>query len=220
MVSIFFVGSVFGLIYYEKIITLILTIFNFEGVNIVFTSPFQYITLAINSGLIVGMLAVFPIVVVQLLSFLKPALKRSEYKLTASLIPASIFLTVLGFGYGVFIMRYVVFIFLERSVSFDIGNFLDISRLLSQTMLTSILMAVAFQFPIILTILMRLGVVKPKTLADQRLVAYSVSIIFAALLPPTDLLSLVLLTLPLVILFEFTLLLNKVIVKEKKKGHS
>ena len=67
--------------------------------------------------------------------------------------------------------------------------------------------------PVVLTALMRLKVVPYKTIAKQRLVAYCGSLIFAALLPPTDILSLVLLTMPLVFLFEITLILNRIVLK-------
>jgi len=60
---------------------------------------------------------------------------------------------------------------------------------------------------------MRLKVVKYKAFIKQRFIAWAVAIVFSALLPPTDILSLILLTLPLVILFEFTLILNRLIFK-------
>jgi len=47
--SIFLISSALGFIYYEKIITTSLGIFNLEGINIVFTSPFQFLELSVNS---------------------------------------------------------------------------------------------------------------------------------------------------------------------------
>jgi sec-independent protein translocase protein TatC len=215
--SVFFISSILGFIYYEKIITFSLNIFKLEGVNIVFTSPFQFLELAINSGLLVGLIAVFPLLMSQVLAFLKPALSREEFKVVVSLVPLSIILFVFGFLYGVFIMRYVLVIFYEKSVELSIGNFLDVSRLLSQILLTSALMGLAFQFPVALTILMRLKITSHEAIVKQRLVAYAFSVIFAAFLPPTDLLSLGLLTIPLVILFETTLLLNRLVFKANLK---
>ena len=218
--SIFLIASVLGFIYYEKVITFSLNIFKLEGVNIVFTSPFQFLELAINSGLLIGLVAVFPLLVAQILGFLKPALSRQEYKVVVSLMPLSIILFIFGFFYGVSIMRYVLVVFYEKSVELSIGNFLDVSRLLSQILLTSALMGLAFQFPVALTVLMRLKITSREAIAKQRLVAYAFSVIFAAFLPPTDLLSLGLLTIPLVILFETTLLLNKVVFKTPAKKPS
>lgn len=211
--SIFIICAAVGFMYYENIIRFVLSIFDLKGLNIVFTSPFQFFTLAVDSALLVGFIAILPIVIFQILSFLKPALRRSEYKAALALLPIALLLFISGFTFGVLIMKYVVIIFFQKSVELNIGNFLDISRLLSQILITAILMGTAFEFPIVLTILMRLKILKYHAIAKKRLLVYVLSLIFAALLPPTDLLSLVLLFLPLALLFELTLLLNRYVLK-------
>jgi sec-independent protein translocase protein TatC len=70
-------------------------------------------------------------------------------------------------------------------------------------------MGVVFEMPIILTILMRMKIVKRSYLVKKRRWVYAATIIFALLMPPTDILSLTLLTVPLWFLFEIALLLNK-----------
>lgn len=211
--SIFIVCAVVGFMYYENIIRFVLKIFDLKGLNIVFTSPFQFFTLSVDSALLVGFIAILPIVIFQILSFLKPALNRSEYKAVLALLPITLLLFISGFTFGVLIMKYVVIIFFQKSVELNIGNFLDISKLLSQILITAILMGAAFEFPVVLTILMRLKILKFHAVAKKRLFVYVISLIFAALLPPTDLLSLVLLFLPLALLFELTLLLNRYVLK-------
>lgn len=213
IVSLFVVAAVFGFFYYERIITFILSFLSFKGINIVFTSPFQFFTLAINSGIFVGFLIIFPLILYQVLAFLKPALRAKEYKLIVVLLPLSILLFLGGFAFGIAVMKYVVAIFYQKSVELQIGNLLDVELLLSKIVLTGLFMGLAFQFPIVMTILMRLKIVKYRLFAGQRLFAYSFAIIFAALLPPTDILSLILLTLPLVIMFELTLILNRIVLK-------
>lgn len=211
--SVFIISSSVGFIYYESIIRFVLGIFHLDGINIVFTSPFQFFSLAINSALLIGFIAVLPMVIFQMLSFLKPALNRSEYRAILYLLPVTLLLFISGFTFGVLIMKYVVIIFFQKSVELNIGNFLDVSKLLSQILMTSILMGTAFEFPVILTVLMRLKIFKYHTIVKKRLLVYATSLIFAVLLPPTDLLSMVLLFLPLALLFELTLLLNKYVLK-------
>lgn len=213
VVSIFVASGILGFIFYQKVINLSLKIFALEGVNIVFTSPFQFLNLAVTSGLLISTLVIFPLIILQVLSFLKPALNNKEYRTITSLLPLSILLFTAGFGFGVVIMRYVIRLFYQKSVELQIGNFLDISTLLSQILLTSVLMGLAFQFPIVLTILIKLKVLRYRTIEKQRLWAYTASLIFATLLPPTDLLSLFFLFLPLALLFELTLLLNRWVLK-------
>jgi len=210
---IFFIASILGFFYYENIIMFVIRLVKLEGVNIVFTSPFQFVNLAISSALVIGVIVSFPVIILQTLSFLKPALKPKEFKLIISLLPLSLLLFAFGFIFGFFIMRYVINLFYVKSLQLNIGNLLDISKLLSQILMTSSLMGIAFQYPIVMTVLMRLGIVRHRTFVKQRPFAYVIALFFAAILPPTDILSLVLLTLPLVILFETTLILNRLFLK-------
>jgi sec-independent protein translocase protein TatC len=211
--SVFLIASILGFFYYEPIIRFIIGFINLEGVNIVFTSPFQFVNLAISSAFLVGITISFPLIILQVLSFLKPALRPREFKLIISLLPLILLLFVFGFIFGFFIMRYVINLFYVKSLELEIGNLLDISSLLSQILITSTLMGLAFQYPIVLTLLIRFKVVKLKMIAHQRPFVYLIILIFAALLPPTDVLSLVLLSLPLAILFETTLILNKLFLR-------
>lgn len=215
VVLFFIVAAGLGFLQYERIVRFILAVYKLDGVNIVFTSPFQFMNLAVSSGLFVGIVSVFPLIIIQLLSFLKPALRDKEFKTVVYLIPLSIFLFIFGFATGSLMMRYVVELFYEKSLSLEIGNFLDISKLLSQIIVTSALMGAAFQFPIVLTLLISLKVVKLKVIESQRLIAWGSSLIFAALLPPTDVFSLVMLTAPLIVLFELTIVMNRFIFRKK-----
>lgn len=211
----FIAASAVGFIFYEKIIRFVLNIFQLEGVNIVFTSPFQFINLAIQSSLIVGLIAVFPVILVQLIAFLRPALSPKEFKKALIMTPTTLILFITGFTYGISIMRYTIVIFYQKSQELAIGNLLDVSAFISQILLTALLMGIAFQFPLILTVLIKVGLANTRTVAKKRVFFYAGSLIFASLLPPTDLLSLVFLFAPLIVLFEATLILNKTFLKKK-----
>lgn len=213
--AVFATASIVGFIYYEKIIKFLIDILSLKGINIVFTSPFQFINLSISCGITSGIVLVFPLLIYQILSFLKPALREKEYKMLTRFLPFSIVLFLTGFLFGFLIMKWQIQIFLVNSVSLGIGNVLDISHLLSIVLLTSILMGIGFQFPIIIFFLMRIGIVKHHQLAKLRLWVYLGSFIFAVLLPPDSILADILLTLPFVILFELALILNRI--SERKK---
>lgn len=208
-VIIFVAASLVGFIFYEKIIRFILDIFALEGVNIVFTSPFQFINLAIQSAFIVGLIVIFPIAIYQIMSFVKPALSKREFKNMVMLLPLSLILFITGFSYGIIIMRYTVTIFYQKSVELSIGNLLDVSQFLSQTLVTAIMLGVALQFPLIMTLLIRMNVVQKSVFAKKRVFFYGASLLFATFLPPTDLLSLVFLFSPLIFMYEVTILLNR-----------
>lgn len=214
---LFLAVSLLGFIFYEKIIIFILRIFQIKGVNIVFTSPFQYITLAINSSLFLGLTITLPVITSQVLAFLKPALYPKEYRTITILLPISLILFLAGFAYGILIMKYTITLFYQQSQDLGIGNFLDISEFIAQVLTTAILLGIAFLFPLILTFLLRLEIITRQIISKHRKYAYLIFIIFVVFLPPNDLFTNLLLFLPLAFLFELTLILNNMIPKSKHR---
>lgn len=207
---VIFVTSCFlGFFFYENIIRFLIGFLGLKGINIVFTSPFQFINLALSCGVATGLIISLPLLVFQILSFLRPALKNTEFKTVLDFLPFSFLLFLFGFLSGALIMKWQIEIFLERSISIGIGNILDISRLLTTVLLTSTFMGVGFQFPIVLLLLLRMGLTSRKQLASKRKWVYLGSFIFALLLPPDSILADVILSMPLIILYELTLLLDK-----------
>lgn len=215
-IVIFVVATITGFIFNEQIVKFLISGLSLEGINIVFTSPFQFINLAISCGLATGIVVVLPLFIIQVLSFLKPALKQSEYKLIITYLPLVMLLFVVGFIFGAVIMKWQIEIFLARSIALGIGNILDISGLLSTVLLTSALLGLGFQFPIVLLILMKLNIITRKKLAKKRKWVYLGSFVFTLFLPPDSILADIILSLPLILLFEMTLLLNWKQSRQKK----
>jgi len=216
-VFVFLAATAVGFFFYEEIIRLLINALSLKGINIVFTSPFQFINLSIGCGLVTGLIVVLPFFTAQVLYFIKPALKSKEFKTLIKLLPFSVILFVFGFCFGALIMKWQIEIFLNRSVALGIGNILDISSLLTTVFLTSALMGVAFQFPIILLLLLRIGILKHKKLSHGRFWVYLFSFVFAMFLPPDSILADICLSLPLIILFEITLAINRIFEKNSAK---
>ena len=207
--ALFLIGATVGFIYFEPIIKTVMKFYDLKGLNIVFTSPFQFLNLSIDAAVTIGIIVVFPVILYQLLSFLKPALKEKEYRLVISSVPTSLFLFLVGFGFGSWIMKFVVSVFSQQSSELHIQNLWDIQNFLENIFLTSLLMGILFQFPVILTPLIRLKVIKYSTIVNWRLPIYVILLIFTIMMPPTDILSDCLIFFPLAFLFEITLLLNR-----------
>lgn len=213
IVSIFLIAWTVGFIYYRQIVLFIMNLFDLQGINIAFTSPFEFISLAFNAGLLLGVSFTLPFILFQFFSFFKPALRTNEYRLILSFFPLNIILFVIGFGFGVFMMRFVISIFAQRTAELQIENLWDINLFLTQIVFTALLLGLFFQLPVILSILLKLGALKYSGLTKKRPYIYAVGLIFVVLLPPTDLFSLVAMYLPLVAMFELTLLFNRNIAK-------
>ena len=130
-------------------------------------------------------------------------------------IPFSMVLFSIGFSFGILIMKWQIQLFLTKSVELGIGNVLDISKLLSTVLLVSVIMGIAFQLPLVILLLSRLGIINHQQLARQRLWVYFGSLFLTILLPLDSILADILLALPIVVLFELTILLNRIFDRKK-----
>jgi sec-independent protein translocase protein TatC len=209
VLALFLVGFILGAFYYQVILTNLIGLFQLEGINLVLTSPYQFIGLSLKTGAITGLVLCLPLFVFYLLKFIRPALAPKEYKLLIQLLPLSVVLFVIGFSFGIWIIQFVIDLFSRTSASFSIENIWDLSGFLSQILLAGISLAFVFQLPVVLTVLLRLGVVSSKVVGEQRKIIYSVAMVLAALLSPADILSFFIFTLVSLFLFEVTLLLNR-----------
>lgn len=200
-----FVGGFLGA---GIILKTILGVFKLENVVIATTSPFQYVTVAMDVGFFLAIMASVPYIIYSFYVFTIPALTKSEKRGLLKSTPISFLLFIVGFTYGFFILYYSLGMLAAINVSLGIANIWNVSQFLSQIFITAALLGLVFEFPLLLTLLIKLGVMSPQTLRNKRRVAYFCIFCITAMLPPTDVLSLFAMVVPLVLLYEVTVLLN------------
>ncbi len=202
------IAGTVGFIYYQRILNFIIAFFNLKGITMVMSSPYQFFSLAVNTALASGFTIALPTTAYILISFLKPALKKEEYRILYALIPLSFILFIGGFAFGTWILQFVISIYSNTSTQFNLTNLWDIENFFGQIIVMGVSMGVLFQLPIILTALLRLHLIQISQLTQYRRFVYLLIVVFAVLMPPTDALSMVLISVPPFFLFELTLLLN------------
>ena len=206
---VFLGGGILGFAYYQKILSFIMNLFKMEGINLVLTSPYQFIDLAVNTGLLTGLVCALPLLGYFLLTFVRPALAEREYGLLVRLYPLAVVLFVVGFFFGSWIIQLIIDLYSQTTLEFSVNNLWDVSHFFNQILMTGISLALIFELPIILTALLKLKFIKIGFLKKSRKFIYSAILIFVAFLPPNDIISLALLSVPPLLLFEITLLLNR-----------
>lgn len=205
---IFALTFVLGLFSAHVFFPFLVTFFSVPGVTIVATSPFQLLQLTMSAGFLTAIIFTIPYAFLQTYSFLRDGLLPKERRLIFLLIPSSIFLFAGGFAYGSAVMYFAIGLIAQVNVGFGITNLWDISQFISQLLITSALLGVIFEFPLILTVLIQLGLCTTRFLRQNRRLAYAGILVFVALLPPTDGLSFMVMSLPLVALYEVTIFVN------------
>lgn len=190
------------------IVKTMIHLLDFKDVSIVITSPFQMVDIAMSTGFFIASVIMAPIIIYQIYSFLSPGLMPKEKRLFILLIPVALALFFVGFAYGFMTLYFGISLIAEINVSLGVVNYWDIGKFISDIVLTSSLLGIIFQFPIVITFLIRVGVINSLFLKTKRRIAYFTIFIFVSLLPPTDGLSLILMAVPMLLIYELTILVN------------
>ncbi len=167
---------------------------------------------------VVGFVIGSPVFFYQIWSFIEPAFevttKRKTF-LTAFFIT---FFFVIGISFGYLILvPFALQFFTQFQISDVIRNDFDINAYFSSLTTWVISCGMIFQIPIISYSLSKIGLLTPELLKKFRRHAVVASLVLAAFLTPPDPVSQILIGIPLLVLYEFSILISRVAVKQRKK---
>lgn len=164
-----------------------------------------------------GIIIAFPVILYQFWRFISPALYESERKYAVSFILSSSILFFLGVLFGYFVIVPLSINFLANyTVSAIVKNSIDLDSYISMLKTTVIACGLVFEMPIIIFFLAKLGLVTADFLRKYRRYAFVIILIVAAVVTPPDVVSQVIVTIPLVILYEASILIAARMNKNKK----
>lgn len=172
----------------------------------------QFIS-SISIAFVSGFIIAFPYIFWEFWRFIKPALTEKEVKTTRFAIVFVSFFFFTGAAFGYYLLAPFTFSFLGN---YQLGNMhmLETRPMLSDYVdnLVNITIgaAIAFQLPVVAYVLTRIGLVTPSFLKTYRKYAYVAILIVAAIITPSpDWMSQMIVCVPLVILYEFSIILSK-----------
>jgi sec-independent protein translocase protein TatC len=170
------------------------------------------------TAIIAGFIVAFPYVMFQFWSFIKPALYENERRHASGAVAvmSGLFFTGVLFGYYL-IVPFSLDWLASYSISSEVVNQINILSYISSV--TSIVIAggVAFELPVLVYFLSKIGVLTPKFLRKYRRHSYVVLLIIAAIITPPDVLSQIIVCIPLVILFELSIIISGKVEKARLK---
>lgn len=174
---------------------------------------------ALNIAMIGGIIVAFPYIFYELWRFIRPALSKKELKYGSKSIFWVSFCFLLGAAFGYYVLAPFTFNFLAN---FNIGTtgaytYLPTLDDYISTM-TNLLLGcgVAFELPVLAVVLAKIGLITAKFLKKSRRLAYVLILVVAAILTPSpDWISQAIVAMPLVLLFEISIILVKKVDTEK-----
>ena len=166
---------------------------------------------------VVAIVGTIPVLAFQLWLFVKPALTTTEKRVTLSYIPSLFLLFILGLCFGYYIIfPNVMHFLLELGGDLFLTNF-TVEKYFRFLMQMTIPFAVLFELPAVVMFLTSLGIINPYTLSKMRKYAYFVLIVIAIIISPPDFMSDFLVTIPLLVLYEISISLSKIVYKKRQK---
>lgn len=162
-----------------------------------------------------GLILSFPFIVYQLWSFIRPGLKSKEIKAVRGLVAYVSLLFFSGVAFGYFLLAPLSIQFLGSYTFSDVA--LN-PTLLSYLKLTTSLVfgtGLLFQLPVLIYFLARIGLVTSAFLKKYRRHAFVVNLIVAAILTPPDVMSQLLVSMPLLVLYEASIVIAARVEKQE-----
>ncbi len=166
-----------------------------------------------------GFIIAFPYVFWEFWKFVKPALSPKELKKTRGVIfwVSILFFTGVLFGYYI-LTPFMVNFYFSYTLSDKIVNFPNFSDYIENLIYTTVGIGVLFQMPLLVMVLARIGILTAKFLRKYRRHAFVIIVIAAAIITPsTDPFSLTIVTIPLYLLFEASIIVASRINKSQEK---
>lgn len=170
------------------------------------------------TSIIAGIIIAFPYILYQLWLFISPALYENERKYAASFVIISSFLFFVGilFGYYVITPLSVNFLGAYR-VSDQVLSNIDIDSYMSLLRTSVLVSGIIFELPIIVYFLTKLGIVTPTFLRTYRKHSLVVVLIISAVITPPDVVSQIIVSIPIILLYEMSILISVIVYKKKLK---
>lgn len=186
---------------------------NFQSMTL--SGQFSY---ALMMSIMGGAVLAFPYIFYQLWSFVKPGLKFKERKMAKGIVfyVSILFFTGILFGYFVVAPLSVQF-FGAFQITDKIRNDFTISSYMSTILSTVFYTGLFFLLPVVTYLLVKIGLFTPEFLVKYRKHAVVVILILAAIITPPDVISQVIVTIPIYLLFEISVLVAKRVAKNQQE---
>ena len=156
-----------------------------------------------------------PFLLYQAWAFVAPGLYRHEQRLALPLFVSATVLFYAGAAFAYFAVLPLVFGFLTATVPAGVAMMTDISHYLDFVLVTFLAFGLCFEIPVAVVILAALGVVTPESLVKHRGYVIVGVFVVAAIVTPPDVLSQILLAVPMCLLYELGIVFARALVRRR-----
>lgn len=175
--------------------------------------------MSLTSSFVIGLIVAFPYISWEFWSFIRPGLETRERKYSRGAVASIAILFAIGVMFGYYILSPMTIWFLATySISDMIVNEFDITSYISTLSGLVLGCGLLFEFPVVIYFLSKVGIVTPELMRKYRKHSVVVILILGAVITPSgDPFSLTVISLPLYLLFEISILVSSIVARRKRK---
>lgn len=165
---------------------------------------------------VIALIFALPVIFYQLWAFVKPALRESEQRSTLKYIPFALIMFLIGLSFAYFVVFPLAFHF-TRSVSqnLQLQETFGIAQYFEFLFNIVIPISLLFELPLVIMFLTAIRILNPIRLRKMRRVAYFVMVLIGTMITPPDIVSDLLVAIPLVLLYEASVFLSGAVYKKQ-----
>lgn len=195
--------------------------FRFEEfhVDLIATDLSSQFMTHMSISLYLGLLCASPFILYELFRFVSPALLESERKYSVRVVVVVYLLFVVGVLMSYYVLFPISFRFLGTySVADKVHSTITLDSYVSTFVTLTLLMGLVFQLPVVAWMLGKMGFIHSSFLTRYRQYAFLVICLIAAIITPPDVMTLVLVAVPLYLLYEVSIRVVRVTERKRKRG--
>ncbi|MAB57659.1 MAG: twin-arginine translocase subunit TatC [Aequorivita sp.] len=165
-----------------------------------------------------GIIVAFPYILYEFWRFISPGLKEKERKSSRGFIVIASLLFFLGVLFGYYLITPLSINFLGNyQVSEEVFNDFDLDSYISLVRTSVLACGIVFELPIIMYILTKIGLVTPEILRKYRKFALIIVLILSAVITPPDIVSQIIVAIPILILYEVSIYISRIVIRNQKR---
>lgn len=221
IVGLFLVLAALSFNYVDLIVDVLIDNSKTLGYQLVYLTPGELFSQYIKISLIIGLTVASPVILFQVWAFILPGLEKGEKFVVFSSLFSGLICFIVGAAFAYII---AVPMMLNFFITVDKNQFvqatISIQNYINFVLSTLITFGIIFEMPVVTVLLSQLGILRPVWMTKSRKFVIVVLFVVGAVITPPDVVSQVLVAVPMLVLFEISVLLSKLIARRKEKKES
>lgn len=185
--------------------------------NLVFINPTEAFFVIVKLSILVGIIGAMPFIQYQVWKYVGVALKKKERKYLIFFGPVSLILFLIGAGFAFRTVLPMAMRFLLSFAKDNIESMITLNNYVSFLIKMVSAFGLMFELPLVVLFLSKLGIVTPEALKKGRKYAVVVIFVVAAVLTPPDVISQIMLAVPILLLYEISIWICKSVTRKREE---